>query len=160
VRTLGRLTRVDRLWLRRRDRRKARLAVGKFNGGQKLAAAAMSGAGLVLLATGVLLLAPLRLNLPDGVREGATITHDLFSFGVFLLLGGHIWLAMRHPQARVALRTGTVDRSYAEREHAGWAAELTGSPRTRTGRSRSPRKGAAPARPARSTTRSEQRRRR
>jgi formate dehydrogenase subunit gamma len=125
VSALGRLTRVDRLWLRRRDRRRSRLPVGKFNGGQKLAAATMSGAGLVLLGTGLLLLAPVRLDLPDGVREGATITHDLFTFGAFLLLGGHIWLAMRHPQARVALRTGVVDRSYAEAEHPAWAAEVS-----------------------------------
>src|SRR4029079_2032756 len=33
VAALGRLTRVDRLWLRRRDRRRAGLTVGKFNGG-------------------------------------------------------------------------------------------------------------------------------
>ena len=125
VAALGRLTRVDRLWLRRRDRRRAGLPVGKFNGGQKLAAATMAGAGLVLLGTGLLLLAPVRLDLPDGVREGATITHDLFTFGVLVLVAGHIWLAMRHPQARAALRTGVVDRSYAEREHAGWAAEVT-----------------------------------
>src|SRR4051812_48484635 len=125
VATLGRLTRVDKAWLRRRDRRRAGLAVGKFNGGQKLAAALMAGAGLVLFATGVLLLAPVRLDLSDGVREGATITHDLFTFGAFLLLGGHIWLALRPPQARVALRTGMVDRTYAEREHPQWAAEMS-----------------------------------
>jgi formate dehydrogenase subunit gamma len=127
LRALGRLTRVDRVWLHRRDRRRARLPVGKFNGGQKVASATMSGVGLVLFATGVLLLAPVRLDLPDGLREGATITHDLFTFGAFLLLGGHIWLAMRHPQARVALRTGVVDRTYAEREHAGWVAEMSAS---------------------------------
>jgi formate dehydrogenase subunit gamma len=121
---LGRMTRVDRLWLRRSDRRGAGLAVGKFNGGQKLAASTMAGAGLVLFGTGVLLLAPVRLDLPDNVREGATVTHDLFTFGLFLLLAGHVWLAQRHPEARAAMRTGVVDRSYAEREHAGWAAEM------------------------------------
>jgi formate dehydrogenase subunit gamma len=124
VRILGRLTRVDRTWLRRRDRRTAGLPVGKFNGGQKLAAAVMTGAGLVLLGTGLLLLAPVRLDLPDGVREGATITHDLFTFGLLILLVGHVWVAARHPEARAALRTGAVDRAYAEREHAGWAAEI------------------------------------
>lgn len=128
VRALGRLTRVDRMWLRRRDRRRAGLQVGKFNGGQKLAAAVMAGAGLVLLGTGVLLLAPLRLNLPDGVREGATVTHDLFTFGLMLLLAGHIWLALRHPEARAAMRTGLVDRSYAAQEHAGWLAEIGATP--------------------------------
>src|SRR5438270_10895968 len=54
VRLLGRMAPVDAQWLRRRDRRRAGLAVGKFNGGQKLAAATMLGAGLVLFGTGLL----------------------------------------------------------------------------------------------------------
>ena len=124
VRLLARMTPVDTQWLRRRDRRRAGLAVGKFNGGQKLAAATMLGAGSVLFATGLLLIAPARINLPVSMREGATITHDLFTFGLVLLLAGHLWLALRHPEARVALRTGSVDRAYAEREHPGWAADV------------------------------------
>src|SRR3954466_323091 len=36
---LGRMTRTDWQWLRRTDRRRAGLPVGKFNGGQKLASA-------------------------------------------------------------------------------------------------------------------------
>jgi formate dehydrogenase subunit gamma len=123
VQVLGRFTPVDRTWLLRRDRRQARLPVGKFNAGQKLAASVVAGAGLVLLLTGLLLLAPVGVDLPDGVREGATIVHDLFTFGLLVLLAGHLWLAFRHPEARVALRTGHVDRAYAEREHAGWADE-------------------------------------
>src|SRR4051812_17555590 len=129
VATLGRLTRVDRQWLRRRDRRRAALPVGKFNGGQKIAAALMAGAGLVLFGTGLLLIAPVRIDLPDGAREGATIVHDLFTFAVLTLLAGHVWLALRHPEARTALRTGWVDRRYAEREHAGWAADLSDAER-------------------------------
>jgi formate dehydrogenase subunit gamma len=124
VRTLGRLSRVDREWLRRRDRRKARLSVGKFNGGQKLASATLLGAGLVLLGTGLLLIAPARINLPVSVREGATVTHDLFTFGVVVLVTGHVWLAFRHPHARMAMRRGYVNRPYAEREHPAWVAEV------------------------------------
>src|SRR5438309_2466896 len=58
VRLLGRLTKVDGQWLRRRDRRTAKLAVGKFNAGQKLAASTLAGAGVVLFGTGLLLIAP------------------------------------------------------------------------------------------------------
>lgn len=123
VRALGRFAPSDWQWLRRTDRRIAGLPVGKFNGGQKLAAAVMSGAGLVLFGTGLLLIAPARLALPVGVRQGATITHDLFTFGVLVLLAGHLWLAVRHPEARAALRTGLVDRDYAEREHPAWVSE-------------------------------------
>ena len=124
VHTLNRMTRTDWRWLRRRDRRTAGLSVGKFNGGQKLAAAVVTGAGLVLFATGLLLIAPARLSLPVSVREGATITHDLFTFALLLLLAGHVWLAYRHPEARAALRTGFVDREYAEREHPAWVSQV------------------------------------
>ena len=131
VRLLGRMTRVDGDWLRRRDRRTAGLAVGKFNGGQKLAASTLLGAGVVLFGTGLLLIAPARINLPVSLREGATVTHDLFTFGVVLLLTGHIWMAFRHPQARAAMRTGEIDRSYAEREHPAWAATGRSTPTRR-----------------------------
>ena len=128
VRLLGRMTRVDGEWLRRRDRRTAGLAVGKFNGGQKLAASVLAGAGAVLFGTGLLLIAPARINLPVSMREGATVTHDLFTFGVFVLLVGHVWLAFRHPQARAAMRHGSVDADYAEREHPAWAATSRSTP--------------------------------
>jgi formate dehydrogenase subunit gamma len=128
VKALGRMTRTDRLWLRRHDRRTAGLAVGKFNGGQKLAAAVLVGAGLVLFGTGLLLLAPARVNLPLGMRQGATFVHDVFTFGLLALLAGHVWMAMKHPEARRAMRTGVVDRAYAEREYAGWASTVSPDP--------------------------------
>jgi formate dehydrogenase subunit gamma len=124
VHALNRMTRTDWRWLRRRDRRTAGLRVGKFNGGQKLASALAAGAGLVLFATGLLLIAPARLSVPVSVREGATITHDLFTFALLALLAGHVWLAYRHPEARAALRTGFVDREYAEREHPAWVSQV------------------------------------
>ena len=120
---LNRMTRTDWQWLRRKDRRIARLPVGKFNAGQKVASAMLVGGLLVLLGTGLLLIAPVRIDLPVGMRQGATIVHDLVTFGVLVLLGGHFWLALRHPEARQALRTGRMDRRYAEVEYAGWAAE-------------------------------------
>ena len=83
---------------------------------------------MTLFGTGLLLIAPARINLPVSVREGATVTHDLFTFGLLALLAGHLWLALRHPQARAAMRGGTVDRDYAEREHPAWAAQVGGGP--------------------------------
>jgi len=123
VSILNRMTRTDWQWLRRKDRRIARLPVGKFNGGQKLASSVLVGGLLVLFGTGLLLIAPVRIDLPVGIRQGATIVHDLVTFGVLVLLAGHFWLALRHPEARQALRTGRMDRRYAEVEYAGWAAE-------------------------------------
>lgn len=121
---LGRMTALDWQWLRRKDRRTAQLPIGKFNGGQKLASAVLLGALLVLFGTGLLLIAPVRIDLPVGMRQGATIVHDLFTFGVLMLLAGHVWLAIRHPEARRALRTGRMDRRYAQVEYAGWADEM------------------------------------
>lgn len=121
VAALNRFSGTDWAWLRRHDRRRAGLPVGKFNAGQKLAAAVMVGAGLVLFATGLVLIGPVWFDVPVSVRQGATITHDMFTFGLLALLAGHLWLALRHPEARAALRTGVVDRAYAEREHPAWA---------------------------------------
>ena len=105
--------------------------MGKFNGGQKLAASILAGAGAVLFGTGLLLIAPARINLPVSMREGATVTHDLFTFGVVVLLLGHIWMAFRHPQARAAMRRGSIDSDYAEREHPAWAATRKSTPTRR-----------------------------
>lgn len=117
---LGRLLPVDRAWLRRADRRTARLAVGKFNAGQKLAASFVAGAGLVLLFTGLVMLGPTVWNVPVAWRQGATLVHDGVAFALVVVLAGHLWEAYRHPQARAALRTGVVDPAYAAREHPGW----------------------------------------
>ena len=118
---LNRFGPADWVWLRGRTRRTAALAVGKFNAGQKLAAAAFAAAGVVLLGTGVMLAVPDRLRLSDGLRQGATITHDATTLALVALLVGHVTLAYRHPEARRALRIGTMDAEYAEQHHSDWA---------------------------------------
>jgi formate dehydrogenase subunit gamma len=124
---LNRFAPDDWEWLRRGDRRRTSLAVDKFNAGQKLAAACFGAAGVVLFGTGVLLLFPTQLSLSDGIRQGATVVHDTTTLALVALLAGHAWLAMSHPEARVAMRTGEVDADYARREYAAWAAEVTGA---------------------------------
>lgn len=123
VRALGRFVGDDARWLRRPDRRTAGLRVGKFNAGQKLAGALFLTAGLVLLATGLVLVAPVGLDIPDRIRQGATFTHDVVTFALLALLVGHLVQAWRHPEARRALRTGSMDRAHAEQQHAAWVAE-------------------------------------
>lgn len=120
VRRLGRFVEGDATWLRRPDRRTAEGRVGKFNAGQKVASALFAGGGLVLLGTGLVLLAPVGLDVPDGIREGATFTHDMATFALLALLLGHLWEAWRHPEARRAMRTGSMDRAYASRAHTAW----------------------------------------
>jgi formate dehydrogenase subunit gamma len=124
------LARLDRFapddwqWLRRRDRRRRSLAVDKFNAGQKLAAACFGAAGVVLFGTGLLLLFPDQLSLSDGIRQGATVVHDTTTLALVALVVGHARLAMRHPEARAAMRIGVMDAEYARREYAAWAAEM------------------------------------
>ena len=128
LRALNRFVPADWTWLRSRQRRSLSLPIGKFNGGQKLAAAAFAAAGVVLFGTGLMLMLPGRLGLSDGLRQGATLVHDATTLAVIALLAGHASLAYRHPEARRALRTGTMDAGYAEQHYPAWARG-TGGPR-------------------------------
>ncbi|CAL9611025.1 cytochrome b/b6 domain-containing protein [Streptomyces sp. Tu 3180] len=121
---LGRLNRFgphDRTWLRaalRRDRRSASRPAGKFNAGQKIYAAWIAGAGLVMLGTGLMMwftsLTPLAW------RTGATFVHDWLALTAGIVLAGHIGMALADPEARRGMRTGRVGRDWAEREHPLW----------------------------------------
>jgi len=124
LRRLNRFTSQDWRWLRSRTRRDGRIPVGKFNAGQKLNGSLSTGAIAVLLLTGITMqatdLAPLSW------RTGATLTHDWTALAVGLLVLGHVLMAARDPIALRSLRTGTVPRSWARREHAAWADEVSG----------------------------------
>ncbi|GAA2841692.1 formate dehydrogenase subunit gamma [Kitasatospora paracochleata] len=118
---LGRLNRFtprDRVWLRAVLRRSYRRPAGKFNAGQKLYAAWIAGAVLVMLGTGLLMwfthLAPLVW------RTGATFVHDWLAVAVAVVVGGHLYLAARDPEARRGMRTGSVDPLWVAREHPDW----------------------------------------
>ncbi|MFF4488505.1 cytochrome b/b6 domain-containing protein [Streptomyces sp. NPDC001544] len=111
----------DRVWLRaalHRDRRPEARPAGKFNAGQKIYAAWIAGATLVMLGTGLLMwfthLTPLVW------RTSATFVHDWLALTIGIVLGGHIGMALGDPEARRGLRTGTVSRQWAEREHPLW----------------------------------------
>ncbi|MFC8452480.1 cytochrome b/b6 domain-containing protein [Kitasatospora sp. NPDC057223] len=115
---LGRFAPYDREWLTAALHRSPRRPAGKFNAGQKLYAAWIAGAALVMLGTGLLMwfthLAPLVW------RTGATFVHDWLALAAGLVVAGHIWMAVRDPEARRGMRTGTVDRLWAVREHPDW----------------------------------------
>ncbi|MFC4956498.1 cytochrome b/b6 domain-containing protein [Streptomyces mauvecolor] len=122
---LGRLNRFfpyDRTWLRTvlRREREPRPA-GKFNAGQKVYAGWIAGAALVMLGTGLLMwfthLAPIE------VRIGSTFVHDWLSLAVGIVVIGHVWMAFGDPEARRGMRTGSVERRWAKREHPLWEPE-------------------------------------
>lgn len=130
---LNRFIPEDWQWLRRPDRRAAGLEIGKFNAGQKLAASAFAAAGVVLAGTGLMLLLPGQLNLPDGLRQGATIVHDSTTLALLALLAGHAYLAYTHPEARRALRTGSMDTRYAQNAYPAWARDVLALRKGRSG---------------------------
>ncbi|MFE5188291.1 cytochrome b/b6 domain-containing protein [Streptomyces sp. NPDC056628] len=123
-RDLGLLNRFgphDRIWLRavlRRDRRPGSRPAGKFNAGQKIYASWLAGATLVMLGTGLLMwfthLTPLRW------RTSATFVHDWLALTLGVVVAGHIGMALADPESRHGLRTGTVSREWADREHSAW----------------------------------------
>ncbi|MBZ6232384.1 cytochrome b/b6 domain-containing protein [Streptomyces olivaceus] len=114
----------DREWLRavlRRDKRPSARPAHKFNAGQKLYAAWAAGATLVMLGTGLMMwfthLTPLVW------RTAATFVHDWLALTLGIVLAGHIGMAMGDPEARRGMRTGSVTRAWAEREHPLWQPE-------------------------------------
>ncbi|MCD9877588.1 cytochrome b/b6 domain-containing protein [Streptomyces guryensis] len=121
---LGHLNRFgphDRIWLRaalRRDKRRSSRPAAKFNAGQKIYAAWIAGATLVMLGTGLIMwfthLTPLMW------RTSATFVHDWLALTIGIVLAGHIGMAIGDPEARNGLRTGRVSREWAEREHPLW----------------------------------------
>ncbi|MCX5202243.1 cytochrome b/b6 domain-containing protein [Streptomyces sp. NBC_00237] len=115
---LARLTSYDKEWLRAVRRRRPDRPAGKFNAGQKLYAGWIAGAALVMLGTGLLMwftnLAPLSW------RTGATFVHDWLALAAGVVVAGHLWMALTHPEARRGMRTGEVDREWARDEHPHW----------------------------------------
>ncbi|MFD5032602.1 cytochrome b/b6 domain-containing protein [Streptomyces sp. NPDC058405] len=121
---LNRFLPYDREWLRavrRRDARPGSRPAGKFNAGQKIYAAWIAGAVLVMLGTGLLMwftgFAPILW------RTSATFVHDWLALAIGVVLIGHIGMAYGDPQARRGMRTGSVERAWAEREHPHWKEE-------------------------------------
>ncbi|MEY9990114.1 formate dehydrogenase subunit gamma [Streptomyces sp. V4I8] len=111
----------DRVWLRaalRRDKRHSSRPAGKFNAGQKIYAAWIAGATLVMLGTGLVMwftqLTPLVW------RTSATFVHDWLALTIGIVLAGHIGMALGDPEARKGMRTGSVSRDWAERQHPLW----------------------------------------
>ncbi|MFM9367871.1 cytochrome b/b6 domain-containing protein [Streptomyces sp. Da 82-17] len=93
LRRLDRFGPHDRRWLRAALRREQLpRPQGKFNAGQKLYAAWIGGAVLVMLATGLLMWTTSVTPLP--LRTGATFVHDWLSLAVGTVVAGHIAMAV------------------------------------------------------------------
>ncbi|MGW1914454.1 cytochrome b/b6 domain-containing protein [Streptomyces sp. NPDC002076] len=121
LRFLNRFGPHDKVWLRAalvRDKRRSSRPAGKFNAGQKVYAAWIAGATLVMLGTGLLMW--FTHFTPLVWRTSATFVHDWLALTIGVVLAGHIGMALGDPEARRGLRTGTVSREWAKREHPLW----------------------------------------
>ena len=118
---LNRFSPDDWRWLRSRDRRAGRIPVGKFNAGQKLNSAFTLGWILVMLGTGSIMF--FNSYFADDLRTGATFVHDWLTLAIFIVVVGHIYMAMNDAEARVGMRTGEVSVDWARREHPQWVSD-------------------------------------
>jgi len=123
---LNRFSPTDWAWLRNRDRRmvlhgRGTYDVGKFNAGQKLNAAFIGGAILVMLGTGYILVYPKPFS--DSWRTGATFVHDWLFLAIFAVVIGHLWYALRDGGALSGMFLGRVPKDWAARNHAAWLDE-------------------------------------
>ncbi|MFG3033106.1 cytochrome b/b6 domain-containing protein [Streptomyces sp. NPDC048253] len=121
LRHLNRFGPHDRRWVGaalRRDKRRQSRPAAKFNAGQKIYAAWIAGATLVMVGTGLLMwfthLTPIMW------RTSATFVHDWLALTIGVVLAGHIGMALGDPEARRGMRTGSVSREWARREHRLW----------------------------------------
>ena len=123
LRELTRLDDTDRAFLRSlRQPRASREAVrwGKFNVGQKLAAWLLAALFAVVFLTGV---GAATLHLGP--------VHKAVLPVLYLVLAGHVAMAVVNPATRPALRgmlTGAVDRVWATRHHAAWVDAVDAEP--------------------------------
>jgi formate dehydrogenase subunit gamma len=119
---LGRFDDEDRRWLRRDTRADARL--GKFNPGQKLNAAFLGSAIVVMLGTGIVLKWFSLFSLTT--RTGATFVHDWVALGIWISVLGHILLAVRDPIALRGMLHGAVTARWARTNRPRWYEAETG----------------------------------
>ncbi len=120
---LNRFTPQDWVWFRRSRRSDVEPAVGKFNAGQKLAAAVTAGALIVLFGTGLVMYFGGVFD--DGLQTGATFVHDWVSLAVSVLLGFHIAKGLADVDALRGMTGGDVPAAWAQTHHARWAAEMS-----------------------------------
>ena len=120
VRRLNRWDDDDRRWMRSLGRDPfARPAT--FNPGQKLNAAFVAGAAVVMLATGSVMHWFARF--PDDWRTGATFVHDWTAIGLFVAITGHVGKALADPVALRGMIRGWVPAWWARANRPRWVQE-------------------------------------
>jgi formate dehydrogenase subunit gamma len=57
-------------------------------------------------------------------RQGATFVHDVFAFAVFIVVIGHVIMALTHRGSLRSMFSGWVSESWAARHAGAWLAEV------------------------------------
>lgn len=123
VRRLNRWIADDRRWFRTLGHDPT-IRLGKFHPGQKVNAAYLAGAIPLMVVTGSIMrwFGPFPLSW----RTGATFVHDWTSFGLFVLVTGHVMKALSEPEAMRGMLSGSVSSRWAAAKHPRWHDELVG----------------------------------
>jgi formate dehydrogenase subunit gamma len=119
VRRLSLWTRSEIRWLRALGR--TPLRADKFNPGQKANAIFVASVIVIMWGTGYVL--QWFRFFPVTWREGATVTHDFFAFAIFVVVFGHIAMALSHWDSFVSMVKGTVSAEWAKRHAPEWFEE-------------------------------------
>src|ERR1017187_6472427 len=119
VRRINLWTREEMRWMKTLG--ETPLVADKFNPGQKLNSIFTAASIVVMLATGSML--QWFRFFPVSWREGATFVHDAFAFAVFLVVIGHIVMALTHRDSLRSIFTGWVSESWAARHAGAWLKE-------------------------------------
>lgn len=120
LRRINLWTRDELTWLKALGRT-APQVVDKFNPGQKLNAIFTGAAIVVMLVTGAML--KWFRFFPVEWRTGATFVHDVYAFAIFIVVAGHILLALAHPDSLRSMIRGWVTTAWAARHAPEWLAE-------------------------------------
>ena len=116
---VARWTADDRRWWSRGNRH--RVALGKFNPGQKLNTAFVGASLIVMSATGWMLRFPDPFS--NSLRRGATAIHDWFAFALLVTAIGHVALAWADKDALRSMVHGRVSAAWARVHAPRWYAE-------------------------------------
>jgi formate dehydrogenase gamma subunit len=100
------------------------VAPDKFNPGQKLNALFIGGAIIVMLGSGCVL--KWFGHFPVDWRTGATFVHDVLAWAIFVVVFGHVLMAVTHRDALRSIFRGWVTDAWARRHAAGWWREEHG----------------------------------
>lgn len=103
-------------------------AEDKYLESEKVAYLLALAATSVVVLTGLVKVASHIVNVPGAVAGTATLLHDIATVGMLIFFVAHVFFAAVLPMSWPVLKsmfTGYVTKEHAQKDHAGWYAQLT-----------------------------------